>query len=203
MMGNQEMTGLLEKEGYLKTPGIIQAFRKVDRKLFVPDKRAAYQDLPQPIPRGQTISAPHMVAIMLELLELKKTDTVLEVGGGSGYAAALLGALAKEVTSLEVDEALVRLAQRNLEKAGITNATVLHQDGSKGLPGKKFDKILFSCAVREIPSPVLSQLKDPGILLAPVGGPFGQDLILLRKEKGKTLKENHGGCVFVPLRSER
>ena len=200
-MDQQDLVNHLIREGYLKTPRIIQAFLKVDRRFFVLNKGEAYADYPLPIPGGQTISAPHMVAIMLELLELKKTDTVLEIGAGSGYNAALLSLLTKKVYSIEFDEVLVAFAKNNLKKAHIKNVVVLQGDGSRGLPGKEFDKIIFTCAVPEIPEPVVSQLKDPGILLAPVGV-GAQDLILLRKDKGSVKEENHGGCVFVPLRTK-
>lgn len=195
------MVSSLVQQGTLTTPRIIQAFKRVDRKLFVLQPGEAYADHALPILGGMTISQPTMIAIMLELLEPKKTDVVLEIGAGSGYNAALLGVLVKKVSSIEFDKELVAFAKQNLKKAGITNVTVLQGDGSKGLPGRKFDKIIFTCAVKKIPEEPLSQLQDPGILQAPVGGDY-QDLILLRKKKGKIKKENHGGCVFVPLRTD-
>jgi protein-L-isoaspartate(D-aspartate) O-methyltransferase len=198
-MGNKELVDSLLREGYLKTPRIAEAFRKVDRGFFVLRREEAYSDYPLPIGGGQTISAPHMVAIMIELLEPKKTDTVLEIGAGSGYNAAILAFLTKKVYSLEIDSNLAGFARKNLRVAGLRNVEVMHRDGSLGIPGKKFDKIIFTCSVKEIPGPVIDQLKDPGILQAPVGSNF-QDLIVLRKEKGCIRKENHGGCVFVPLR---
>jgi len=200
-MENQDLVDHLIRHGYLRTPRIIQAFRSIDRKLFVLQPEEAYEDYPLPIHGGQTISAPHMVAIMLEILEPKKTDVALEIGSGSGYNTALLGFLTKKVFSIEFDEELASFAKENLKKANIKNASIILGDGSKGLPGKKFNKIIFTCAVREIPLPVIGQLKDPGILLAPVGG-LTQDLIFLRKEKGHITKENHGGVVFVPMREK-
>jgi len=199
-MSNENLVEQLIRGGYLRTPEVVEAFRKVDRKLFVPQPREAYEDHPLPIPGGQTISAPHMVAIMLELLELKSTDQVLEIGAGSGYNAALMAALSKRVCSIELDDALVEFARKNLRKAEIMNTEVIHGDGSKGIPGRKWDKIVFTCGVREIPKKIISQLKDSGILIAPVGNHHHQELTLLRKEKGKTSKELHGGCIFVPLR---
>lgn len=203
-MRNRNLANRLISEGYLRSRRIIRAFQKIDRKLFVLRPEEACLDHPLPIPGGQTISAPHMVAIMLELLEPKKTDSILEIGAGSGYSAALLGTLAKKVTSIEVDKVLVAFAKRNLKKAKIKNVIVIHGDGSLGFPkAAPYDKIIFTCAVPKIPKAVISQLKYPGLLLAPVGGEFYQDLILLRKKSGKLKKENHGGCVFVPLRKVR
>ena len=193
----------LIKGGYLKTPEIIETIRSIPRHLFVPEssKEHAYDDYPLPIPEGQTISAPHMISIILELLELKPTDQVLEIGAGSGYNAALLSKLAKKVTSLEFFPELVEFAKQNLKKAGVRNVTVLRGDGSKGMPDKKFDRIVFTCAVSALPDSLLTQLKDPGMLLAPVGSTDQQMLTLLRKEKGRIKKEEHGYCIFVPLRT--
>jgi len=192
----------LEDEGYLKTPNIIEAFRSVDRRDFVLQRGEAYQDHPLPIPDGQTISAPHMVAIMLELLEPNKSDRVLEIGAGSGYNAAIVSRLVKKVVSLEVDKTLVDFAKENLKKAKIKNVKVVQGDGSEGLPKKRWDKIIITCAVPQIPGSLVDQLKDPGILMAPVGEGF-QELVVLRKENSEIKEENHGGCVFVPLRESQ
>lgn len=200
-MKNTDLVNLLISRDHLKTPEIIQAFQQVDRKIFVFNKERAYEDEPLPTLAGQTISAPHMHAVMLELLRPNKKDLILEIGTGSGYNAALLSSLVKEVHSLEIFPELVELARKNLKKAGIQNVQVIHGDGSQGLPGKVFDKIVFTCAIPKIPENPLAQLKDPGLLLAPVGGTV-QDLILLRKENRHLEKENHGGCVFVPLRKK-
>ncbi len=199
MQGNERLVEELAREGYLKTPGVVEAFRKVDRKHFVPRKEEAYQDHPLPLQAGQTISAPHMVAMMLELLEVGKRHRVLEVGTGSGYSAALLGRLASEVTSIELFLELAEFARKNLIKAGVRNVEVVVGDGSRGVPGQEFDRIVFACAVREVPEPLFRQLKDPGILMAPVGGEGRQELVLFRKENGKLRKEIHGGVAFVPL----
>lgn len=198
-MGNQQLVAMLIREGHLQTSRIIQAFRQVDRRLFVLHPERAYEDYPLPILGGQTISAPSMVAVMLELLQPRKSDTILEIGAGSGYFAALLGILAKQVISYEIDPGLVAFARRNLGKARVRNVSVRLGDGSQARG--RFRTIVFSCAVPEIPSPLLSRLKDPGVLLAPVGQEFRQDLILLRKKSGRMTSEHHGPVVFVQLRA--
>lgn len=191
----EQLVNRLVEAGYLKTPRVIAAFRAVDRRRFVRDKRRAYEDVPLPIPGGQTISAPHMVALMLELLELKRTDRVLEIGAGCGYLAALASRLVKQVTAVEVDPTLAELARQNLARA--PNVAVVCADGSRGYPGS-YQKIVFSCAVPEIPEEAVGQLADPGILLAPVGTD-AQELVLLRKRRGSITMEQHGGVAFVPL----
>lgn len=199
-MTNQEMVDWLVREGYLKTDRIIEAFRSVDRKHFVVNKKEAYLNAALPLLAGQTISQPLMVAIMIELLQPHKSDQVLEIGGGSGYVAALLSRLARKVTALEIEESLVSFAQQNLTKAKISNATILQRDGSKGLPGKLFDKILYSCSLPSIPKDVMNQLKDPGCLVAPVGTEGYQITTVFRKEGGTLTETHHDGCIFLPLR---
>ncbi len=190
-------------EGYLKTPKIIKVFREVPRHFFVreQDLNFAYADYPLPILAGQTISAPHMVAMMTELLEAKKSDKVLEIGAGSGYQAAILSKLVKKIYSVEVDTELVSFARANLKKAKIKNVEVMLGEGSKGYEkAKPYDKIVVTCATPEIFEEWVDQLKINGVLLAPVGGGFYQNLIKMRKTKSGLEKTNHGGCAFVPLR---
>jgi len=188
--------------GYLKTPKIIKAFRSIPRENFVPVhyKKYAYVDEPLPIGFGQTISAPHMVAIMTELLQPQKTDKVLEVGAGSGYQAALLSKLVKIVYTIEIDKNLVLYARKNIGKMGIKNVKVVCGDGSKGLPKyKPYDKIIVTCGCPEIPEPLIEQLKIKGRIVIPVGS-YHQELIVGVKTKTGLKKEMHGGCIFVPLR---
>ncbi len=192
----------LEGEGFLKSEKVILAFREVPREEFVldSDKTYSYSDYPLQIGHGQTISAPHMVAIMTELLRAKESDNVLEIGSGSGYQAAILSRLVNHVHTVEVEADLALFARNNLQKAGCTNVDVTVGDGSKGYPpAAPYDKIIITCATPEIYQAWKDQLKDGGILIAPVGGFYHQDLILLRKSKGEYKQENHGGCVFVPL----
>lgn len=196
----------LVKEGHLKTDKVIKVFNEVPRHLFVGEhnKRFAYMDRPLPIEGGQTISAPHMVAIMTELLNVEKTDNILEIGAGSGYQAAVLAKLAKKVYSVEVNSDLVVFAKNNLNLAGIHNVDVIEFDGSRGYPKRKpYDKVVVTCATPEIYGSWVNQVKRGGIILAPVGeSRLGyQELIRAVKTKEGLEKENLGGCAFVPLRS--
>ncbi len=193
----------LVKQGYLKTEKIIKIFNETPRHIFVreEDKNFAYADYPMPILAGQTISAPHMVAIMTELLETKAKDKVLEIGAGSGYQAAILSRLVKKIYSIEVDSELVTFAKANLSRAKIRNVEVIQEDGSRGYEkAKPYDKIIVTCATPEIFGPWIKQLKTNGVLLAPVGGGFYQELVKIRKTKKGLEKRNYGGCAFVPLR---
>lgn len=193
----------LKEEGHLRTPRVIRAFLEVPRELFVPKdmRQHAYADEPLPIGSGQTISAPHMAAIMTELLEPRKGDKVLEVGAGSGYQAAILSRLVKKVYTVELERGLAEKASRALEKAGCTNVQVKVGDGSKGWKEHApFDKVIVTCGAGDIPEPLVGQLKEGGKMAIPVGGSWQQELIIGRKKKGRLLKERHGGCVFVPLR---
>jgi protein-L-isoaspartate(D-aspartate) O-methyltransferase len=193
----------LKEMGYLKTARVIKAFEEVSRELFIPAKMSehAYSDEPLPIGSGQTISAPHMVAIMTELLEPRKGDKVFELGAGSGYQAAILSKLVSKVYTVELVPELAEKASKALAKAGCKNVEVMVGDGSKGWEEHApFDKAIATCACPEIPKAVIEQLKEGGIIAAPVGSEWVQELIVGRKKKGKLLKERHGSCVFVPLR---
>ncbi|MBN2330888.1 MAG: protein-L-isoaspartate(D-aspartate) O-methyltransferase [Candidatus Aenigmarchaeota archaeon] len=193
----------LQGEGYLKSDKVILAFREVPREEFVlaSDRVYSYSDYPLQIGHGQTISAPHMVAMMTELLKPKESDNVLEIGAGSGYQAAILSRLVSRVLTVEVEPDLAVFAKGNLDKAGCTNVDVLVGDGSKGHPPRApYDKIIVTCAAPDILQAWKDQLKEGGILIAPVGGFYHQDLILLRKSKDGFKRESHGGVIFVPLR---
>lgn len=192
--------------GYLKDERIIQAMLRVPRHLFVPSnyRSAAYEDTPLPIGYNQTISAPSMIATMLEELKVNRGDKVLEVGTGSGYNAALLAELAGEkglVYTIERIPGLVAFARENLRKAGYQKVVVLEGDGTLGYEEKApWDKIIVTAAAPKIPEPLLEQLKVGGRLVAPVGRSKGyQELVVVEKtEKGLKLEEK-GGCIFVPL----
>jgi len=195
----------LKQEGYLKTKKVEEAFRKIPRENFLPKEleAIAYSDHPLPIGSGQTISAPHMVAIMTELLEPVRTDSVLEIGAGSGYQAAILSPLVRKVFTIEFFPELASLARKNLSRTGIKNVEVIPGDGSKGYPkDAPYDKIIVTCAIpQEIFSSLGKQLKEGGILVAPVGPAYGiQMLTTSRKTHGKLEKKEYFGCVFVPLR---
>lgn len=192
----------LKDAGYLRTPRVIKAFQETARELFMPKemRQHAYADEPLPIGDGQTISAPHMVAIMTELLEPRKSDKVLEVGAGSGYQAAILSKLVRKVYTVELEPNLAARAAKALGKAGCRNVEIMVGDGSKGWKQQApFDKVIVTCGADEIPKPLVSQLKEGGIIAIPVGS-WQQELIIGRKRKGRLLKERHGACIFVPLR---
>jgi len=194
----------LISEGYLKTDKVVKAFRDVPREMFVneSDTTHAYSDYPLDIGCGQTISAPHMVAMITELLRLRPKDKVLEIGAGSGYQAAILSRLAGSVYAIELEPGLAALSKNNLTKAGIDSVHVIAGDGSKGLPqAAPFDRIVVSCATPEIFPAWKSQLADGGILIAPVGGFFRQELIVLKRSGGAFAEESHGDVMFVPLRT--
>ncbi len=142
-----------------------------------------------------------MVAIMTELMKPKSRDNVLEIGSGSGYQAAILSKLVDRVCTVEVEAELALLAKNNLQKTGCGNVQVFAADGSKGYqPNAPYDKVIVTCAAPEILQAWKDQTKEGGMIIAPVGGFYRQDLILLRKSKGGFKQENHGGVIFVPLR---
>ena len=183
-------------------PRVLEAMRTVPRHIFVPDscRQAAYNDSPLPIGHGQTISQPYIVAVMTELLEPAPGDRVLEIGGGSGYQAAILGTLAGEVVTVERIPEVARAARENLEAAGIRNVNVVVSDGTDGYaPSAPYDAIIVTAAAPDIPKPLLEQLADGGRLVAPVGGRDLQTLVKLVRKGDSIIRSTHGGVVFVPL----
>jgi len=198
----------LISEGYLKSPEVIAAFRKVARENFVlPQDRAfAYSDNPLHIMAGQTISAPHMCAIMIELLELNGGERILEIGAGSGYNAALMSELVGpkgKITSIEISHELAALARRNLQSSGYKNVKVSAGDATLHYEKDNYyDRIIATCACPEIPKGLIPQLKEGGIILVPVDSWAHQELILGRKVGTNLKLEKHGSCIFVPLRHE-
>ena len=194
----------LKKYGYLRSKKVEDAMLAVKREDFVPDhmRNLAYKDTPLEIGFGQTISAPHMVALMCEELELDEGLKVLEIGAGSGYHAAIISKIIGEkgkVYTVERIPELVEFAKNNLKKAGIKNVEVILGDGSLGLPEHApYDRILVTCSAPDIPQPLVEQLKEGGILLIPVGKMFSI-LIKGRKRHGKLEKREICECAFVPL----
>jgi len=206
----------LVREGILKSPEIIRAFLQVPREEFVlPEyRKMAYEDYPLPTLKNQTISAPHMCAIMCEALKIQKGNKILEVGAGSGYHAALCAEITAPsedfsngyVITIEYFPELASFAEANLKRAGYDDRVhVVVYDGSLGAPVKKnFDRILVTAAAPSIPTPLLDLLNAPGKLVIPVGSGFFQILTLVEKdENGNVRKTEMGGCVFVPLLGER
>jgi protein-L-isoaspartate(D-aspartate) O-methyltransferase len=182
---------------------VLDAMRRIPREKFVPaEHRAeAYVDAPLAIGYGQTITQPYMTALMAQSLELHGGEKVLDVGTGSGYHAAVLGALARQVISIERIPELAAAARENLKRTGLdSNITVFCGDGSVGWPGEgPFDAISVAAAAPHTPFSLLAQLNDPGVLVIPVGDREDQELHVIRKQNGKTSTKNSGGCRFVPL----
>lgn len=186
----------------IKDSMVLEAMRSVPRHLFVPEAfwDRAYDDMAMAIGQGQTISQPYMVAKMTEMLELTGSERVLEVGTGSGYQSAVLAALSKEVFSIERIEELAGQARVALESAGVEGVTISVRDGTGGWPEKApFDRILVTAAAPDMPEPLIEQLAEGGILLAPVGPQTSQQLIKVVMHEGKTSREHGIFCVFVPL----
>jgi protein-L-isoaspartate(D-aspartate) O-methyltransferase len=182
---------------------VLEAMRRVERHLFVPaDMRAsAYTDSPLPIGEGQTISQPYIVALMTETLGLSGSERVLEVGTGSGYQAAVLSLLAKEVCTIEIRPALQQRAAGLLASLGYRNVSARQADGYDGwVERAPFDCIMITAAVNHVPPPLLRQLKDGGRMVLPLGNPFAfQELVLVRR-RGETFTVDHVlGVLFVPM----
>ncbi len=189
----------------IKDPRVLEAMRKIPRHLFVEEalKDQAYGDYPLPIGEGQTISQPYIVALMTEALELKGPEKVLEVGTGSGYQAAILAELARQVFSIERYPSLAYRAKRLLEQLGYRNVIIKVGDGTKGWPEMApFDAIIVTAAGPKIPEPLLEQLKDGGRLVMPVGDEWSQSLIKVTKWGDKLIQENLGAVRFVKLVGE-
>jgi protein-L-isoaspartate(D-aspartate) O-methyltransferase len=192
----------LEAAG-IRDPQVLKAMAEVPRHEFVPPayRPYAYMDGPLPIGHGQTISQPFIVAYMTQALQLTKDDTVLEVGTGSGYQAAVLGKLVKEVYTIEIVRPLAESSRELLAKLGYENVHVRFGDGYLGWPEKApFDAIIVTCAPDHVPEPLVSQLKEGGRLIIPVGEAGGiQQLVLLRKKEGKIARESMLDVRFVPM----
>ncbi|MBM3228374.1 protein-L-isoaspartate(D-aspartate) O-methyltransferase [Candidatus Pacearchaeota archaeon] len=198
-------TQLLE---HLKIVGfsskILDAFSTVGREEFISSELEpqAYEDTALPIGNGQTISQPYTIALMLSELDLKKGQKVLEIGSGSGYVLALISSIlgrSGKVFGLEIISKLVKKSKKNL--VGYKNTRVYNKNGSLGLPEEApFDRILISAAVREIPKALLEQLKDNGILIAPIGPRFEQKITVFQKKNKEIIKKSEiPGFIFVPF----
>ena len=160
----------------------------------------AYEDRPLPIGEGQTISQPYIVALMTETLELEKDMKVLEVGTGSGYQAAILAEIVKEVYSIEIVESLGLKAKKLLKTLNYQNIDLKIGDGYKGWEEHApFDAIIVTCAPANIPDPLKNQLKEGGRMIIPMGGRMTQELVLLEKKKGKLIKQVVTAVRFVPM----
>jgi len=181
---------------------VLRAFEMTPRHLFVPTGlwQRAYEDAPLPIGSGQTISQPSIHAKYLELLQLKGTERVLEIGTGSGYQTVLLAHLVDQVFSIERIAALMQQAKQNIERAGVHNVSLLIGDGTVGWRAHApYDAILVSAASPSVPQPLIEQLADRGRMIIPLGGPDEQDLVMFTKRDGQVTRESILPVRFVPL----
>jgi protein-L-isoaspartate(D-aspartate) O-methyltransferase len=186
----------------IKNQKVLDAFYKVQRHKFIPPdlRNSAYADFPIPIGEGQTISQPYIVALMTECLNLTSEERILEIGTGSGYQAAILAELAKEVYTIERFEILAKRAEALLSQLGYNNIKIKVGDGTLGWQeAAPFDKIMITAASPKIPQPLIEQLKENGKLILPLGESFSQVLTLVEKKKNKFETVDICGCVFVPL----
>lgn len=188
-------------------PAVLAAMRTVPRHLFVPERqvRFAYDDSPQPIGRGQTISQPYVVAWMTEAAGVGPDSRVLEVGTGSGYGAAVLGQIAREVLTIETIPELAESAAKRLEDLGYANVTVVEGDGTLGLPEHApFDAIVVTAGGPRIPPALLEQLAEGGRLVIPVESGLGDQRLVCVRRVGDEFTETELGAVrFVPLVGEQ
>ncbi len=192
----------LQKNKLIKDHKVLKAFQAISREMFVlkDSIEQAYYDGPLRIGYEQTISQPTTVLMMVEALELKKTDKVLEVGSGSGYEAAILSQLSHQVYSVEIVPELVVFTKKNLTKAKIKNVEVIQWDGGLGYDKQApYDKIIVSAACDKIPEALIDQLVEGGILIAPVGATYPQQMIKGVKHNKELEKVDMGDYAFVPL----
>ena len=185
---------------------VVDALLKVPRHLFVPEdiRHLSYQDSPLSIGNGQTISQPYIVALMTNLLEIKSSDKILEIGTGSGYQTALLAEMCETVYTVERIGQLSQYARKILNELAYKNIHFKVGDGTlgwkNGVPScSEFNKIIVTAAAPDIPQSLMEQLADKGLMIIPAGNRMYQELILIKREKDKYFQSNYGGCTFVPL----
>jgi len=186
----------------ISDPRVLEVFKNVERHKFVAGslREMAYADHPLPLDEKQTISQPYMTALMTEKLALTGSERVLEVGTGSGYQAAILAELAKEVYTVERFDGLAQSAKKTLEALGYRNIHVKVGDGTLGWPEHApFDRIVVTAGAPRIPQSLIDQLGKNGRMVIPVGGDFSQILTLVEKGDHNIMASEICGCVFVPL----
>jgi protein-L-isoaspartate(D-aspartate) O-methyltransferase len=191
----------------ISEPDILDAFRAVPREAFISEDYAhlAYGDHPLPIEANQTISQPYIVALMVQAAAITHGDAVLEVGAGSGYAAAVISRIAARVVAIERQHDLVEVARQRLERLGYANVLIVEGDGTRGCPDEApFDAILAAASGSHVPSALIAQLAPNGRIVMPLGEPgLPQELVKVTKQDDGILKqENLGGVRFVPLIGE-
>ncbi|MBF0288989.1 MAG: protein-L-isoaspartate(D-aspartate) O-methyltransferase [SAR324 cluster bacterium] len=180
----------------------LSAFLQVSREQFVQPnaRKLAYQDHPLPVGYGQTISQPTTVMLMIELLEVEEGHKVLEIGAGSGYNAAILSKLANFVYTLEYIPELAAFAQNNIHDAGIVNVQVIQQDGKQGYEkAAPYKRIIVTAAASVVPEKLLGQLAEDGIMVVPVGKPYGCEMLKIHRSGDEFKTSRHGMFSFVPL----
>jgi protein-L-isoaspartate(D-aspartate) O-methyltransferase len=191
----------LEQRG-ITSGKVLDAMRKVERHRFVPNefRNQAYEDYPLPIGAGQTISQPYIVAFMTEALDIKATERILEIGTGSGYQAAILGELCREVYTIEIVPSLAKKSESLLQSLGYKHVNVKMGDGYLGWPEQApFDVIIVTCSPSHVPQTLQSQLKEGGRMIIPVGERYAQELVLLKKKNGKLTRHSRMQVLFVPM----
>jgi protein-L-isoaspartate(D-aspartate) O-methyltransferase len=191
----------------IRDPAILKAFREVPREAFVSEANQpwAYDDHPLPIEAGQTISQPYIVALMIEAAGIKPGDRVLEVGAGSGYAAAVISRIAAKVIAIERQHELVEVARERMKRLGYDNVEIVEGDGTRGWPDEApYDAILAAASGSHVPQALIGQLAPGGRLVMPIGDPgWVQELVKVTKQEDGMLKqESLGGVRFVPLIGE-
>jgi len=194
----------LEAEG-ITNPRVLTALRKIPRHEFVrtADRARSYKDTALAIGNQQTISPPYVVAYMTEVLDPQPEDRVLEIGTGSGYQAAVLGAIVKDVYTIEIVSSLAKQATKRFKDLGYTNIHVLDGDGYKGWPEEApFDRIIVTCSPENVPQPLIDQLKEGGRMIVPLGERYQQAFHLFRKENGELQDEKLISTLFVPMTGE-
>jgi protein-L-isoaspartate(D-aspartate) O-methyltransferase len=188
-------------------PEILDAFRAVPREAFISDQYAhlAYGDHPLPIEANQTISQPYIVALMIQAARIKPGDKVLEIGAGSGYAAAVISRIAGKVVGIERQHALVEVARERLRRLGYDNVEIVEGDGTKGYPNHApFDAILAAASGSHVPKALIEQIAPGGSIVMPIGEPgWAQKLVRVTKADDGSLQQSDlGGVRFVPLIGE-
>jgi len=201
----EQMVQTQISERGIKDKRVLQAMRKVPRHEFMPQdvRYLAYEDRAVSIGYDQTISQPYIVALMTEAVRVKPKDRVLEIGTGSGYQAAVLSLLAKEIYTIEIIPELAKRAEKDLKRLGYKNVHIKTGDGFLGIPEKApFNAIIVTCAPPEIPPPLINQLAEGGRLVIPVGDTYPQQLILAEKKKGQIHTSYITAVLFVPMTGE-
>lgn len=200
----QAMVEQLRNHYQITDQRVLTAMSVVRRHLYFPEayssQYAPYGDHPAPIGHNQTISQPYIVAYMTQCLNIQPGESVLEIGAGSGYQAAVLAEMGAEVYSVEIIPALAEHARQILVKEGYSNAHILAGDGYKGwAEHAPYDAVIVACAPEELPEALVTQLKENGRMILPLGSSFSQRLVILRKTKGKIHQENDLPVRFVPM----